>query len=183
MAVSSLDEEVALIVIDLQKGVVALPLMNDPQQVIYQAGKLIDVFRQRQKPVVRVNVKGGVPGCNELPKHTIAQPSDWSDFIPEVEPQPADGSVTKRSWGAFAHTILDQLLRIAGITQVVIRGIATSTGVESAARQACEPGDQVCLATDAMPDLNAEVHHNSLNRIFPEPGKSATTAQLLSLLA
>ncbi len=183
MAVTLLDENVALIVIDLQKGIVALPLMDSPQQVIHQAGKLITAFRQRQKPVILVNVRGGAPGRNELPKHSAALPSDWSDIIPEVVPQPDDWLVTKRSWGAFAHTTLDEQLRAAGVTQVVICGIATSIGVESTARQAYELGYHVCLATDAMLDLNADAHHNSLTRIFPRLGESATTSELLQLLA
>lgn len=183
MSVTLLDENVALIVIDLQKGIVALPLMDSPQQVIHRAGELINAFRKRQKPVVLVNVQGGAPGRNELPKHHAELPSDWSDLIDEVVPQPDDWQVTKRSWGAFAHTTLDEQLRAAGVTQVVICGIATSIGVESTARQAYELGYNVCLVTDAMLDLNAEAHHNSLTRIFPRLGESATTGQLLQLLA
>ncbi len=183
MAITPLDKNVALIVIDLQKGIVALPLMADPQPAINQAGKLITAFRQQQKTVVLVNVAGGAPGRNELPKSTAPLPADWSEFIPSIVPQASDLVITKRSWGAFAHTNLDEQLRDAGVTQVVICGIATSIGVESTARQAYELGYHVCLATDAMTDLNAEAHHNSLTRIFPRLGESAPTDEILQLMA
>lgn len=54
-------------------------------------------------------------------------------------------------------------------------GIATSIGVESTARQAHELGFNVTLATDAMSDLNAEAHANSVSRIFPRLGETGTT--------
>ncbi len=46
-------------------------------------------------------------------------PSGWTDLIPELNVQPADHKVTKHTWGAFAHTDLDALLKEAGVTQVV----------------------------------------------------------------
>ena len=38
--------------------------------------------------------------------------------------------VTKRTWGAFTNTDLERQLKARGVTQVVIAGVATSTGVE-----------------------------------------------------
>jgi len=55
--------------------------------------------------------------------------------------------------------------------------------VESSARAAYEHGYNVTLATDAMTDLNAEAHKNSLEWIFPRLGESGTTAEVLELLA
>ena len=46
--------------------------------------------------------------------------------------------MTKRTWGAFATTDLEAQLKARGVTQVVIAGVATATGVESTARQAYE---------------------------------------------
>ncbi len=69
-----------------------------------------------------------------------------------------------------------------GLTQVDVCGIATSIGVESTARQAYELGYNVTLATDAMSCLNAETHHNSIERIFPRLGETGTTEDILALL-
>ena len=64
----------------------------------------------------------------------------------------------------------------------MIAGIATSIGVESTARQAHEFGFNVTLATDAMTDMRPEAHENSVQRIFPRLGETATTDEILALL-
>jgi nicotinamidase-related amidase len=88
----------------------------------------------------------------------------------------------KRTWGAFTDTNLADHLTAFGVTQVVIAGISTSIGVESTARQAHELGFNVALAVDAMTDLNAEAHANSVTRIFPRLGETGTTEQVLEFL-
>jgi nicotinamidase-related amidase len=84
--------------------------------------------------------------------------------------------------GAFTGTDLEEYLRGADVTQVVVAGIATSAGVESTARQAHELGFNVALAVDAMTDLDADAHNNSVARIFPRLGETGTTQQLIGLL-
>lgn len=110
------------------------------------------------------------------------RPPDWAELVPELNRQPQDHVVAKRTWGVFTHTELEAWLRKAGVTQVVIAGIATSKGVESTARQAYELGFNVTLATDAMTDMNVEVHENSVQRIFPMLGKTGTTPEIIRLL-
>ncbi len=38
------------------------------------------------------------------------------------------------------------------------------------------------LALDAMTDLHADAHHNSLTRIFPRLGETGATRDILELL-
>ena len=90
--------------------------------------------------------------------------------------------MTKLRWGAFHGTSLDAQLQALGVTQVVLSGAATSIGVESTARSAYERGYHVVLATDAMTDLDADAHHNSIERIFPRLGETATTTEVLDML-
>jgi nicotinamidase-related amidase len=68
------------------------------------------------------------------------------------------------------------------VTQVVLVGIATSIGVESTARYASELGLNVTLVVDAMTDMNADAHTNSITRIFPRLGETGTTQEVLALL-
>ncbi|WP_205187151.1 isochorismatase family protein, partial [Burkholderia sp. LMG 13014] len=96
--------------------------------------------------------------------------------------QPGDHLVTKKTWGAFTGTDLDAHLKAAGVTQIVLTGIATSIGVESTARQAHELGYNVTLAVDAMTDLNADAHVNSVERLFPRLGETGTTQDIVALL-
>ena len=90
--------------------------------------------------------------------------------------------MTKRTWGAFTNTDLETYLKRSGVTQVVIAGVATSAGVESTARHGHELGFNVALAVDAMTDLSADAHHNSITRIFPRLGEAGTTQQIIDLL-
>jgi len=90
--------------------------------------------------------------------------------------------VTKLRWGAFHEISLDSYLQDLGVTQIVLAGVATSRGVESTARAAHEHGYNVVLATDAMTDVDADAHHNSVARIFPKLGETATTAEVLEML-
>ena len=54
--------------------------------------------------------------------------------------QAGDLLITKRQWGAFYGTRLDQQLRRKGVRTIVIGGVATNFGVESTARVAYDRG-------------------------------------------
>jgi nicotinamidase-related amidase len=98
------------------------------------------------------------------------------------EPQQGDIRILWQRWSAFGGTSLHADLQRAGVTQVVLSGVATSVGVESTARAAHELGYNVVLATDAMTDLTPEAHRNSVQHIFPRLGETATTAEILDKL-
>ena len=134
MAVTTLDPKTALILIDLQKGIVAIDTAHRTDAVIGNAARLADAFRERGLPVVLVNVTGGAPGRNETPPPAGERPDDWAEVVSEVNPADDDIRVTKQTWGAFTNTDLDQQLKSRGVTQVVLAGISTSAGVESTAR-------------------------------------------------
>jgi nicotinamidase-related amidase len=182
MPVTVLDPQTALIVIDLQKGIMAYPTVHNVGGVLAKSLKLAGAFRARNLPVVLVNVAGMAPGRNEQPARTATLPPDWADLAPELAGCASDHLVTKRTWGAFSNTDLADYLAQHGVTQVVIAGIATSIGVESTARQAHERGLNVTLAVDAMTDMNEDAHVNSVTRIFPRLGETGTVEDILSCL-
>ncbi|MFF8790943.1 isochorismatase family protein [Streptomyces sp. NPDC015125] len=183
MPATTLDTTTALVLIDLQKGIAGLPGAPVPStEVVERGARLAAAFRARGLPVVLVNVTGGAPGRTESARPAASPPADWAELVPELDRQPGDIIVTKQQWGAFHGTNLDLELRRRGVTQVVLAGIATSIGVESTARAAHEHGYHVTLATDAMTDLDADAHRNSLEKIFPRLGETDTTEALLELL-
>ena len=182
MAVTTLDPSTALIVIDLQKGIVTMPTAHSAAAVVARAADLARAFRSHGLPVVLVNGTGGAPGRVEQSRSASARPADWADLVPELDRQPSDYTVTKRTWGAFTNTGLREYLERLGVTQVVIAGISTSAGVESTARFAHELGFNVTFATDAMTDTSLDAHTNSIVRIFPRLGETGTTAEILGLL-
>jgi nicotinamidase-related amidase len=182
VTVTILDPKTALIVIDLQKGIVSLPTVHPIAEVVTRASTLADAFRRHLLPVVLVNVDAGAPGRTEQARRTTAFPAGWTDLVPELKQQPQDHRVTKRTWGAFTNTGLEAHLKSLGVTQVVIVGVSTSAGVESTARHAYALGFNVVLAVDAMTDTNPDTHHNSVARIFPRLGETGTTQEIVDLL-
>jgi nicotinamidase-related amidase len=182
MALTTLDAKTALLVIDLQRGIVALPTAHPTAEVVTRSASLADAFRRHGLPVVLVNVAGGAPGRAEQARHSGDFPADFVELVPEVNQQPSDHLVTKRTWGAFTNTDLEAYLRKQGVTQVVLVGVATSIGVESTARFAHELGFNVTFAVDAMTDMNLDAHTNSIARIFPRLGETGTTQDVLDLL-
>ncbi len=182
MPVSTIDSKTALIVIDLQKGIVAYPTAHLIEPILQQAAALAKAFRRHHQPVVLVNVTGAAPGRTEKPRRMGEVAADWAELVPELDRQSSDHTVTKQTWGAFTKTGLEAHLRNLGVTQVVLAGVATSIGVESTARQAYECGFNVVLAIDAMTDLNADAHMNSVTRIFPRLGETDTAQNIIDLL-
>jgi nicotinamidase-related amidase len=182
MALTTMDASPALVVIDLQKGIVTVPAAHPVSEIVAQAARLASAFRRHGLPVVLVNAAGRAPGRTEAGASPITPSPGWTEIVDELQPQPGDHRVTKLRWGAFYGTSLDAYLQEHGVTQVVLAGIATSAGVESTARAAHEHGYHVVLATDAMTDRSAEAHLNSVERIFPKLGETATTTEILGML-
>jgi nicotinamidase-related amidase len=179
MSLSTLDLTPALVVVDLQKGLTAYPTIHPFADVVARSAELAAAFRARGFPVVLVNVDGRAPGRTEGGVAAPPPAADWTEIVPELGAQPSDLRVTKQTWGAFHGTDLDALLQERGVTQVFVTGVSTSAGVETTARAAYEHGYHVVPVTDAMTDRDADVHHNSVTRIFPKLGETATTAEIL----
>jgi nicotinamidase-related amidase len=184
MSLSQLDERIALIVIDLQKGTVASPASPYPVgEVINRAALLARSFRERGLPVVLVNVTGGAPGRTDASRHSsVSLLADWAELVPELNVHPNDYILTKQRPGAFIGTSLNDYLQRQGVTQVAIVGVSTSIGVESTARSAYDYGYNVTFVIDAMSDRDPEAHRHSTEKIFPRLGETATTDEVLRLL-
>lgn len=182
MTVTTLDPKAALIVVDLQKGIVSLAAVHSMDDVVKHVGMLTEAFRKHGLPVVLVNVAGGAPGRTEQPRSHRELPAGWTDLIPELNQQPRDYVVTKYTPGAFTNTGLESHLRSLGVTQVVVAGVATSNGVEVTARQAYELGFNVTLTTDAVTDMQSDAHTYSITRVFPRIGETGTTQEIINLL-
>lgn len=182
MPITTLDPTTALVVIDLQRGIVGRTTVHPVADIIANAARLARAFRHRNLPVVLVNVAGRAPGRIEAPMPPFAPPAGSTELVPELEVQASDILITKYTWGAFHATALDLQLRRRGVTQLVLCGISTSIGVETTARAGFEHGYHLTLVTDAMTDTVAELHHSSVARVFPRLGETGTTADVLAKL-
>ncbi len=182
MPLTILDSTAALIVIDLQKGIVGLPTVHPIADIVDRSARLARAFRARGWPVVLVNVTGAAPGRTDAGRPAFAFPPDWTELVPELAEHAGDLIVSKRRWGAFIGTSLDDELRGRGVTQVFLTGVATSAGVESTARSAHDHGYNVVLAVDAMTDRDGDAHRHCVDKVFPRLGEVDTTDNLLARL-
>ena len=180
MPLTTLDTNAALILIDLQKGTVAIPAVHPFGEIIDRAAQLARAFRKRGLPDILVNGPGAAPRRTDAGHRSLSSfPADWTQLIAELDQHPDDYLVSKQRAGAFIGTSLDSYLRQRGVTQIFLAGVATSLGVESTARSAHDYGYNVVLVTDAMTDRDADAHRHSVEKIFPRLGQTETTANVL----
>lgn len=183
----TLDPATALVLIDLQQGILAMPTARPADAVLANGIALAEAFRAHKLPVVLVNVAwspdgGDLPTTDvDRPGPATAPPAAFS-VIPAELAALGDVTVTKRHWGAFTGTELDLQLRRRGVHRIVLAGISTSVGVESTARTAWEHSYGLVFAEDATADLDAASHAHSFEKIFPRIGRVSSTAEIIAAL-
>ncbi len=182
-------KRLALVVIDLQKGIVSVPAQpHSAASVVANAARLADACRSRGAYVVLVHVGPSPDGKDALRPITDPQPPrpppspGWDEFVPEIGPKPGDHVVRKRQWGAFYGTDLDLQLRRRGIDTILLCGISTNFGVESTARDAYERGYNQIFVEDACTSRGAEDHAFPFRAIFPRIGVVRSTEDILRAL-
>jgi nicotinamidase-related amidase len=166
----------ALILVDLQQGIVPIPTLAplSGTEVAATGGRLAERFRAHKAPVVLVNVAFATDFGDAL-KQPVDRafahpeggfPANFSHLVDGLA-HASDILVTKHQWGAFYGTDLDVQLRRRNVKTVVLAGIATNMGVESTARQAYERGYEVVIAEDAVTGLTHAMHAFAIESIFP----------------
>lgn len=178
----------ALVLIDLQNSNVKRALAPHPaERVVGNSVLLAQEMRGRGALVIYVHVL-----VNELPRLPAdaplsppgapSSPPDAAYLADEAGVQAQDVVITKRQWGAFYGTELDQLLRRRGIDTLVMGGIATNFGVESTARTAFDLGYKLVFAEDACSSFEADAHHFACSNIFTRMGRVRSTQVLIDAL-
>jgi nicotinamidase-related amidase len=178
----------ALVLIDLQNSNVKRDLAPyTAEQVVGNCVLLSGEMRDRGGMVIFVRVLVDElqlpPADAPLRKPgTPAPPPDASLLAPDARVQAQDIVVTKRQWGAFYGTELDQLLRRRHIKTIILGGIATNFGVESTARAAFDRGYELVFVEDAMSSMAADAHQFACKHIFPVMGKVRSTRHVIDAL-
>ena len=195
---TALDNQTALVLIDLQQGILAMPLAHPPATIVQQGAQLAEAFRRAHLPVVLVTVNPiGAPwtlvraDINDYPQQAAEQAhvrqlltdNGFFTLDPALTQQAQDLLVTKTAWDAFYDTDLHALLQARGVTGIVLGGVATSIGVEGTARGANARGYNLTFAADAMTDAELGAHQHSVRHIFPRLGEVTTTAAIIAKLA
>lgn len=133
-----------LLLIDLQKAVdnASWGKRNNPQAEANVA-RLLKHWRERGWPVWHVRHDSMEAGSHYRP----GQPGH--DFKPEAMPLPDKPVIAKATNSAFIGTGLEEKLRSAGHTSLVIAGVITNNSVEATVRMAGNLGFDTYLVADA----------------------------------
>ncbi len=187
--ITAIDKNTALVLIDLQKGIVRMDVVHPIKDVLEKSALLVDAFHKANLPIVAVNVipsPSNLRNENPVAKNVasaMAAMEGFSDIVEDIKTLPTDIFVTKRTWNAFYNTKLHEELQKRNITGIVLGGVATSIGVEGTARAAHELGYNISFATDAMTDRSAEAHKHSTQLIFPRIGELGVSADIIEKLS
>jgi nicotinamidase-related amidase len=166
----------ALLVIDVQNGVVAEALERDG--VVANIGTLVDKARQEQIPVVWV-------------QHSDEQLERGSDnwrIVPELTPADGEPLVEKHYGDAFEDTNLETVLSGLGVGRLVVAGAQTDACVRSTLHGAFARGYDATLVSDAhttedqsawgAPPPGQVIAHTNLYWTYQTaPGRTAGTVE------
>jgi nicotinamidase-related amidase len=176
----------ALVLIDLQQSNVGRQLEpHSSAQVVQNSVRAAQALRAAGGTVVYVRVDIAellsLPADAPLrPPGSPVPPPSASELVPEAGVQPGDFIVTKRQWGAFYGTELEQRLQRRGIRTIALTGIATNFGVESTARAAFDQGYELVFIEDAMSTFSADAHRFAVQGIFPRMGRVRSTDEFVA---
>lgn len=181
----------ALVLVDLQNGILGLPLAPYGASAILDASlRLGRRFAERGGAIFPVRV-AFAPDFGDRPGQAVDEPmrappgglpAEWSTLSPDIAALPATEVITKHQWGAFHDTGLDLQLRRRGITTLVLCGIVTNFGVESTAREAWQHNYAVVVAEDACTSMSEEMHRFSIKTIMPRIAQVRSCEAILSAL-
>jgi len=163
-----LNEQTALILIDIQKGFDDIEYWggqrNNPEAE-ENASKLLNLWRKCGLPLFHVQ------HCSSDPNSRLAPGKPGNDFKEMVLPVNGEPIIRKNVNSAFIGTDLKQQLEKSGIRKVVIVGLTTDHCVSTSARMAANYGFKTYVVYDATATFNkkgfkgeeysAELIHNT----------------------
>jgi nicotinamidase-related amidase len=181
-------KQTALVAIDLQNALMAVPgAPHSVADVTARTRRIADALRAQGGLVVwvRVNLNDFLALPVDAPSQFGGKdmPEELSHIAPAAGAQPPDMVITKRHWGAFAGTSLEQELRARGVETVILTGVATNIGVESTLRQGTGLGFAFVVSADACSALSEEEHRYSIEKIFGRLARVRTTEEVVAALA
>ena len=171
----------ALVLIDLQRSNAGSP---------FAPRSFVDVVSNGNALAVAVRRGGGLVARTHVLDAEIEHPTvddaspvpppvpGGEDFAVDAGPLPGDVVITKRQWGAFYGTDLDQQLKRRSIGTLLIAGVATEVGVESTARAAFDRGYRLVFVNDAIAGATVDSHRFFMDTLFPRMGQVRSSAEI-----
>ena len=181
---------IGLVLIDIQKGLDEAEFWggtrNNPEAE-FNCRRLLDFFRERGLPLYHVQ------HCSKNPESPLYRGKPGWEIKPEVAPLQGEVVIQKSTNSAFVNTDLEERLRNANITGLIIAGLTTDHCVSASVRTAADLEFEVILPADATATYAKSgiggqvfeaslIHATALASLRGEFAQITTTHQLLSQL-
>lgn len=163
------------------------------QIVIPALKKLVDIFRNHDRPVIYTRNGPWTTTAAEMAprlRNKLAQVpsfsrrgSDGYGIIPELAPAFDDIVIDKLTSGAFTASSLDHILRNLQVTHLIVGGILTDMCVSGTARTAAELGYYTTICEDGCATLTARAHDEALLMHARTFGQVQSTEQIVHLFS
>ena len=194
----------ALLVVDMQNDFVrpgAPQEVPDARATIPVIRELLDAFRAAGRPVVFTRFSAGPrrtllwswspqcgpelrscwPGVSRL--YDDGQQLAGHDVVPELEPRQSEPVVDKYGYGSFHNTMLEDVLRARGVSQVVAVGTVTQICVEETVREGFHRGLEMVMVRDGVSSFDADLQAATLRNIEMKFGRVESAETVLSQLS
>ena len=106
-----------------------------------------------------------------------------SDFIAELTPAPGEAVLAKPGKGAFYATALGEMLRVWGVSHLIIAGVTTEVCVQTTMREANDRGYDCVLIEEATASYFPPYKAAAIEMIVAQGGIVGWAASLDALLA
>ena len=170
----------ALLVVDVQNGVVADAHARDP--VVANIGYLVEKARRESVPVVWVQHSDG----------QLARDSDKWQIVPELRPAVGEARVDKNFGDSFEDTTLEKELAGLGVGRLLVVGAQTDACIRATLHGAFVRGYDTTLVSDAHttedqsswgapPPDQVIAHTNLYWKYESAPGRTAGTVETKAL--
>jgi len=156
----------ALLVIDCQNYFVSLP-EPDGVPILPNIKALMNTFRDVGRPVIftrhmHKSDKSDFGMIGEWWPENIIEDTWESELHPSLDVAPSDIVIRKNRYSAFHETDLENILKNAGVRDVIITGVMTNLCCETTARDAYSRDYRVFLVADATGSVSEEMHFATL---------------------
>lgn len=153
----------ALIIIDVQVGIIEGFHAYRGREVLEQINKLLSKARASNTPIIYVQHDGEAG-------HPLEAGTQGWEIHSDIKPYEGDLIIRKRASDSFFETTLQQELEQRGIKHLIITGCMTEYCVDTTTRRAVSMGYDVTLVSDAHTTIDNKLltaaqiiaHHNAL---------------------
>ncbi|MEK6323824.1 MAG: cysteine hydrolase family protein [Acidobacteriota bacterium] len=157
------DRGTALLIIDVQVGIIEGFRAYRGREVLKQINELRSKARASNMPIIYVQHDG------EAGHPLEAGTAGWQ-IHPDIKPDGEDLIIRKRASDSFFETTLQPELEARGIKHIVVAGCMTEYCVDTTSRRAISLGYDVTLVSDAHTTVDNKLltaaqiiaHHNAL---------------------